>query len=121
MSVSSHRHASLLLFVLLTLLSVVACGQKPQEKILGRWQEVSSEKGVFEFFQDQTLTMTSKNKAGKSQQMSGKWIVLDDGRLKFDLVMLGTSVPSVVKFRFDGSDMVFITDGGTEARFKKLP
>ena len=54
MSVSIHRHASLLLFVLLTLLSVVACGQKPQEKILGRWQEVSSEKGVFEFFQDQT-------------------------------------------------------------------
>ena len=69
------------------------------------------------------MTMTSKNKAGKSEQMSGKWIVLDDGRLKFDIVLLGTSVPTVVKFRFDGSDMIFIfiTHGGTEARFKKLP
>ena len=120
MMIRNRGQFSKLVATLFAILLLAACSQKPQEKILGKWQEMSKAQGVFEFFSDGTLTMGSRGKTGQMETMAGRWVILSDGRLKFDVVMLGTPVPFVMKLRFDGADMVFVTEGGVESRFKKI-
>lgn len=107
------------LIVLLTTFVLVACGQKPQQKILGKWEELSQDHGVFEFFQDGTATL-KQQKNGKMQEAAAKWIVLDDGRLKLDITILGTTVTSLFKLKFDGPSMILTDEKGEELSLKKL-
>ena len=121
MQTKRYRHfwqASFL--ALFMMLFLVACGQKPQQKLLGRWEELSLEHTVFEFFQDGTVTLKPKQKGGRVEEISAKWIVLEDGRLKLDIVMLGTAVTSVFKLRFEGPGMVLTDDKGKDTLYKKL-
>jgi len=104
--------------VLLAILFLVSCGQKPQEKIRGAWQD--NEQGVIEFFQDGTFTMKSKKaELGGLKTLTGRWLILDDGRLKLDISMLGVTQTLVYKVRFDGGEMI-LTDETGETRHKKL-
>lgn len=105
-----------LLLILLTL-ALSACGAKPQDQILGKWQEVSGDRGVMEFFQDGTFIG-----GAKKQNVQGKWIILNDGRLKLDVNVLGMATQtSLLKIRFDGGDL-FISDetGKEENRLKRI-
>ena len=105
------------LIVLLTTFFLVACGQKPQQKILGKWEELSHDHSVFEFFQDGTATLKVQT---TGEVASAKWIVLDDGRLKLDITILGTTVTSLYKLRFDGPGMILTDEKGVDLSLKRL-
>ena len=105
---------------LLTVSFLVACGQNPQQKILGKWEELSQDRTVFEFFQDGTATLKTKQKTGRTEEASAKWLVLDDGRLKLDIVLLGTTVTSLFRLRFDGPGIILTDENGKEIGLKKL-
>ena len=76
-----------LLLSLLIVLFAAACGS-PQSKILGKWADKETPATTMEFFKDGTFTMTG----GKEEpRVSGKWIALDDGRIKADLEVFGAT------------------------------
>ena len=72
---------------LLLVLFIAACGSA-QPNILGKWGEKADSPDAIEFFKDGTFTMSEGPAKGP---FSGKWIALDDGRIKADLEMLGTT------------------------------
>ena len=64
--------------------------------------------------------MKTKQKTGRTKEASAKWLVLDDGRLKLDIVLLGTTVISLFKLRFDGPGISLTDENGKEIGLKKL-
>lgn len=63
----------------------VACSS-PQGNIVGKWAEKTSGMEAMEFFKDKTFTM---NEGSKKAVFTGKWSMLDDGRIKVDLMAYG--------------------------------
>lgn len=69
---------------IIVILFFAACGSS-RSNILGKWayKEVEAREAV-EFFKDGTLTMNLE----KVERYPGKWIVLDDGRIKADVIII---------------------------------
>ena len=108
---------------LLTLLLVMSgCGGvKPSQKILGKWQEVGGKGDTMEFFEDGTWRVQQVKPAGLLiGGDNGKWIILQDGRLKMDVVIGGTALTEVFTLQFDGDDMVITDEKGKATRNKRV-
>ena len=53
--------------------------------------------------------------------MSGKWLILQDGRLKLEFSLLGTTITQVYKIKIDGKEMLWSSDKNKEeTKFIKL-
>ena len=86
-------------------------------KVIGKWSE--QDKGttyIFEFFKDNTATFTtikSSNSPFPNSSVSGKWVALDDGRIKVDIT--GAWGMTLVMFgRVDGNILVLTMEGDKE-------
>jgi hypothetical protein len=64
-------------------LQLVACSS-PQSEVLGKWESADKKVRV-EFFEDKTLVLALSEK--KKDTLTGKWVMLTDGRMKIDLTM----------------------------------
>ena len=65
--------------------------------------------GAYEFFKDGTFTMIGGKKAPR---VSGKWIALDDGRIKADLEVFGAT--TTIFFVLAGEELE--ADAGKEKK-----
>ena len=86
---SAIRLISLFVIIVGAALQLGACSSK-QDDVLGKWQS-ADQKTKVEFFEDKTLTLSDKH--GLGGDVSGKWVLLTDGRTKVDFVFLGMPVP----------------------------
>ena len=122
-----RRPASLrnLLLSLLIVLFAAACGS-PQSKIVGKWADKetpSNTINTMEFFKDGTFMMTEGKKEPRvmfepnAQDFSGKWIALDDGRIKADLEVFGST--TTLLFVFVGEELE-VKMGGKNGRLVRV-
>ena len=92
-------------FLMLSVVAVFGCTTKP--KIVGKWAEQGVAKAsVIEFLSDQTVLVQD----GPST-FSGKWSILDDGRLKVDLQTGFGNVVVVSAISFNGDELTMQEDG----------
>lgn len=91
---------SILVFVFL-----VAC-VSPQANVVGKWADKTSGTEAMEFFKDKTFTMDVD---GKKAVFTGKWNVLDDGRIKVDVLAFG--MPTVFFFILIDNELEMDMDG----------
>ena len=63
--------------ILLASLSVLSCGQKVEDRIIGKWAEKGDPAGVIEFFENKTGVI--------GEILPVTWVVLDGDRLKLKL------------------------------------
>lgn len=80
-------------------ITVSGCENK-KAKIIGKWTDKD---GYVEFFQDETFSLTANSQ--KDVAISGKWTILDDGRIKMD--MQGGSRMFFAKLKDDGLVIMF--------------
>ena len=106
---------------LMVILLVSGCGGSPQDRLVGTWQEIDGEQNIIEFFSDGSFSLNlDKGDIGSMEKLNGKWLVLEDGRLKLDISMFGTTQSIVGKLDFDGGEMVLTDDNGKATRHKRL-
>jgi hypothetical protein len=96
-------------YILLTALGalLVACGDGPKDKIIGKWQSDYSANSFLDFFPDGTVTMQDTDKFNpitKTDTVSGTWMILEDGRLKMTFTVMGMSNTRAVKLTFPSKD-----------------
>lgn len=111
--------ATPLLVLALSLLGLLlsGCAKSSQEQILGKWQPVGTNDSQIEFFPDGTLVNSSTK---TTLQISGKWLILPDGRLKIELTMFGASVTKVLKVQFSGAEMSLTDDQGKVEKLTRV-
>lgn len=120
---NEHSFKYFYLVIIIIALSVfLGCtGQK--SKIIGKWKPVEvaeytlggkkkitknpQSEAEFEFFKDNTVLM--------SKMGSGKWIILDDGRIKIDFGVLGSTMVMFGSFQ---GDILTITIPGEKGYIK---
>ena len=96
------------------------CGESPQTKLLGKWQEIGKDQDVVEFFADGTFSLKPGQVALKNlPPLTGKWVILPDGRIKVDVSMLGVTNSKVGKLEFVGEEMI-LTDESGPARHRRV-
>ena len=98
------------LVVLLVSLLVASCGQKAEKRIIGKWA-LESEPGEMyvEFFADNTFLIPDYGFG----DTSGKWIILDDSRLKTEDPDNGVQV--FENLQISGGRMTFLDRNSSEA------
>ena len=72
------------------------------------------ERPSMEFIEDGTFRGLEKG-----DQTSGKWTILEDGRLKMDASAYGTTMSFMAELEFDGKDII-LTMNGDAARFERI-
>lgn len=107
--------------LIMIMLFLSACGKRPQDKLIGIWQEVDGEQSIVEFFEDGSFSMRlEEGEIGSLENLNGKWIILKDGRIKMDISMLGMTHSEVGKLDFADKEMIITTDDGGVSRHKRL-
>lgn len=109
-AISARTTKNLAVIVFLLLVSV-ACGRGPAtDAILGAWK--GNDGSSVEFLSDGTVILTSS----KNPTLTGKWVRLEDDRLKMEFTMLGTTTAIVCRIAVKGDAMELINsaDGKKE-------
>lgn len=92
----------------------------PECKVVGLWQSKDGEKQLMEFFEDGSFRVKVKDgELGDFQNLSGKWIVLRDGRLKLELSALGITQAVLGDLKFEGEEMILSDETGP-TRFTRI-
>lgn len=94
------------LLVVCSMLLLVACGAKPEDKLVGTWQADYDEE--ITFYEDGTYT---KN----GEYGTGKWSILSNGEIKF-VDFYGTTYTS--PYELDGNALT-LTDGRGTRTYSK--
>jgi hypothetical protein len=95
---------------LILLVALTSCST-PKKQVLGRWQHKTE---TLEFFQDGKVAIAS---AG-NPNMTGTWLVLDDGRLKVEIGMLGMAL--TLTGNVDGETLVLVRPPHDTARYERI-
>lgn len=93
------------------LLLLVACAQKPEEKIVGKWMNTEDNSSKMEIFDDGTLVAFDES---SPVRVNGKWNFLDDGRLKLEMSFMGMEITETAQITFEGDKMISVTERETE-------
>jgi hypothetical protein len=108
-----------LLIAALVFAGIIGCGGSAS-KIIGQWVEYSEYQygnQRTEFFKDGTCFIESNGR-----RLSGRWIALDDGRIKIELMKAGSKggaplLTILAVIDGDGDDLVLDVGGGTKNKF----
>jgi hypothetical protein len=109
------------LLVISMLFFIYACSAKPNELILGKWQDSSGTS--MEFFKDGTgmLTDSGPPVMGMKMKMNFKYIILDDKRLKMDINGPFGSATTIYKVNnITKNDMDLTDENGKRGVCKKV-
>jgi hypothetical protein len=98
----------------LIVLFLVGCGKSPEEELHGLWKEQGGKETTIEFFDDGTFAAT---KEGES--MDGKWSILGDGRIKYEISTFGMTGTQVEELDFEDGRAIFTTSKGDIQRYKR--
>jgi len=106
-------------FILAMLLPLFACGspsgKNVEKKLLGKW--VDKSEATVEYFDDGTFLLRNPP---DPEELSGKWVILQDGRLKMDFTSMEETKTIVRNLKFDGNELISTGKDGKSSRFKKL-
>lgn len=94
------------LLVACSMLLLVACGAKPEDKLLGTWSDIYGNEIVF--YEDGTYTK-------HREYGTGKWSILSSGEIKF-IDFYGTTYTS--SYELDGNTLI-LTDGRGTQEYSK--
>ena len=94
------------LLVACSMLLLVACGAKPEDKLLGTWSDIYGNEIVF--YEDGTYTK-------HGEYGTGKWSILSSGEIKF-IDFYGTTYTS--SYELDGNTLI-LTDGRGTQEYSK--
>lgn len=94
------------LLVACSMLLLVACGAKPEDKLLGTWSDIHGNEIVF--YEDGTYTK-------HGEYGTGKWSILSSGEIKF-IDFYGTTYTS--SYELDGNTLI-LTDGRGTQEYSK--
>jgi hypothetical protein len=95
--------------MILMLLLVSGCGKSLQQKLVGTWQD--HENNIVEFFEDGSLNINlSKPESNGIKELSGKWLILQDGRVKLEFSILGIISTQVYDIKVNGKEMIWASD-----------
>ena len=109
------RSGQILLGALSAVVIVVACGGV-ELIIVGKWQPVFGDSSIeYEFFSDGTV-----NGFNRPYPQPGKWVVLNDGRIKV------TTNPSPIAYIFhqeqsDAGDYILVLEHNPRFRLERVP
>ena len=98
--------------IVLVVISFVTSGTESEDKILGKWtckNEKTKLETEFEFFEDKSFYMKINSKSLKNE-LSGTWIILDDGRLKSTFLFSGVMNILIGKLKFPKENIMKIDD-----------
>jgi hypothetical protein len=98
----------LLVASMLIAMSLSGCSS-PKSKLLGKW-ELGTE--VIEFFSDSRVSIRKEG-----QVAAGSWSILDDGRVKLEIIVYGTAYPMTGKL--EGDVFQLETPDGEVSTYKK--
>ncbi|MDD5037089.1 MAG: hypothetical protein PHE55_20370 [Methylococcaceae bacterium] len=98
-------------FILTLLLS---CSLKPEDEIVGKWNEADST-AIMEFFKDGTFTV-----AIQGMSVAGNYKFLDKDRIRIDLGGQGAlKGPLVAKFSISGNELTWTMPGGKPSIYRR--
>jgi hypothetical protein len=102
-----YRHISIFAILLI----FVSCSQKPEKAILGKWENSNE---TMEFFKDNSFITSSLLMSG------GKYIFVDDNRIKFDFGGLGAFAgPIVVNISISQDKLIITMPDGTVMKYNR--
>lgn len=101
---------------LLMSLACLGAGEALSEKMLGRWQDVEGQYGVLEFTDEGSFVMQILAFKKPTNKIDGKWIVLEDGRVQMDYIVITTNTV-VVDITFDADQMHISNDDSSVTRY----
>ncbi len=87
-------------------------------KMQGRWQDVNGEYGVLEFFADGSFAMEIRSFKEPWDKLSGKWLVLEDGRVQMDTIAVTTNTV-MVDVTFEADELLISKVGGSVTRYRR--
>src|SRR5258708_5622222 len=92
---------------------VLAAGcSSPKKDVLGKWKEHGKSE-TLEFFQDGKIAIAG------SVSVTGTWLVLDDGRLKVEVGMLGMT--QTLTGTVGRDELTLIGPRADTSRYDKIP
>jgi hypothetical protein len=96
---------------------VIGCGQRPSQRILGKWEatSASSDPRQMEFMTDGSVVGYNDG----SIAIAGKWKFLDDGRLRMEFSFLGIDMVVLNNVTFDGETMTMKTENDGNGKREK--
>ncbi len=100
--------------LMLSAILLAGCSKPIEEAIIGKWGE--GKHVNFEFFHDNTFLFNDGSK-----QLSGRWMMVGDDRIKADIPVFGTTVTLVFEdIEISGNKMTLTSKGkkGTLNRIK---
>ncbi len=93
-------------------LLTASCTKTPEELIVGNWQGPEGT-GSIEFYQDGGVTVRipeEKAPVPGIDSISGNWTILEDGKLKMDLSLMGESTTQIGTINFPDQNKLDITN-----------
>src|SRR5215813_12455888 len=100
---------------------LISCSQKSSSSadspIVGKWQQMGGDSGIFEFFKDGTVRAISGTISA-----SGKYSFLETDRMKIELSGVGVGVPPgplLVRVSMSGDDLSLTDEKGEVSKYKR--
>src|SRR5262245_21388894 len=78
-----------------------------KKKLIGNWQSLS-DGDITEFFEDGTFIIRQMKMkiSDPRRNISGKWVMLSDGRIKMEISVLGTPHVVMGRVTFEKDEMI---------------
>ena len=120
----THKRINLtlhIMIVLLTIILVTGCSKSTEEAIIGKWEADDKVDHFIEFFHDKTFLINGsklKNPLMHLKQLSGKWTMVDEKRIKADITVHGSTKTVILIFEdieISGDTLTFTADGKEES------
>lgn len=101
--------------------SITGCDKPIEEKIIGKWKEALIFQYV-EFFPDMTfsLDLIIDDIKNQNKMVNGKWIIMDDKRLKMDAILNGNLISLVHKIEFKDNTLLMTSSDEKTTIYMKV-
>lgn len=113
-----------LLVAIVVVFGMYGCSKSPEKMLVGRWIEIDKPNpSISEFFPDGTFVIQAQGQGdvllGPSQ-VTGSWIMLEDGRLKMSIpVLIGEPRVMTPSIKFEEDRLVMAGDVGKPSTLKR--
>jgi uncharacterized protein (TIGR03066 family) len=114
--VISEKQMNNFLRILITFLIIVlsSCSQGLEDRIVGKWQELSEKPNSIEFFDDGKVLITGKS------SVEGTWKVLDGERIQMSIFISGVKLSEIMTIEFIDDKIIATNSKGNQTESKRI-